>query len=610
MRSLTIDEISILEKNRCQAEDWTKISVGEDFLPETIFNVNFYGEVSLGVFDKQITVEEGFLRHTGIRNATLRDVIIGDNCLIENIGNYISRYDIAEETVITNVGTIATTDGATFGQGNKVAVLNEAGKPNVIIYDGLTSQMASLMTRWLETDEERNAMMELVAKHVAERLPKRGYIGYRVKITNTREIVNTIVDDECEINGASSLSETTLKGSQEASVFVGHDVICENTVMQPGASVVEGAKLSNCLVGEACHIGRGFSAESSLFFANSHLENGEACAAVCGPFSASHHKASLLIGVETSFYNAGSATNYSNHAYKMGPIHQGQLMRGSKTASGAHILLPAKIGPFSMCMGKIQSHPDTMFFPFSYVIGDGKDTWLVPAVNFATAGTWRDINKWPKRDRRPADGRKSIVNTDWLNPLVVELASAGKGVLEHCIKRSPSKDGIIDLKDFHVFIKMSAAERGMKLYEDVVMMFLAENLDSVSAPEDESVIYNPETSWADVGGLIIPLYEVMNLCNDIRSGKIDTVEGAEQRMAKLHSNYSFYKKAYAYNLALYIFDTESLTADLLASIKAKGMEAKERWLDAITRDAEKESKFFYVPKETYYNFISEVRMEE
>ena len=602
MRSLTIDEITILEKNRCQADDWTRISVAEDFSPETLYSVCFYGEVSLGVFDKQIMVEDGFLRHTGIRNATLRDVSIGDNCLIENIGNYISRYDIAEETIITNVGTIATTDGATFGQGNRVAVLNEAGKPNVLLYDSLTSQMASLMTRYAETDVERNAIMDIVAKHVAEHLPKRGTIGYRVKITNTREIVNTIVDDECEINGASSISETTLKGSQEASVFIGHDVICENSIVQPGASVVEGAKLSNCLVGEACHIGRGFSAESSLFFANSHMDNGEACAAVCGPFSASHHKASLLIGVEMSFYNAGSATNFSNHAYKMGPIHQGNLMRGAKTASGAHLLLPANIGPFSMCMGKIQSHPDTTLFPFSYVIGEGRETWLVPAINLATAGTWRDINKWPKRDKRPADGRKSIVNTDWLNPMVVKLALAGKDLLEKGLNEHPSAD-TITFDDFHITVKRTSAQRGMKLYEDFVMMFLAENLDDVSVLKDESVIFYPECSWADMGGLIIPLNEVSDLCNNILSGRINTLEGIEQRMVQLHSNYSFYKKAFAHHIALCIFDTDYLTADQLATLKAKGKDAKERWLEAIKCDAEKESKFCYVPEETYCNFV-------
>ena len=42
--------------------------------------------------------------------------------------------------------------------------------------------------------------------------------------------------------------------------------------------------------------------------------------------------ATLLIGTMLSFYNAGSATNYSNHAYKMGPIHYGTLARGCKTA--------------------------------------------------------------------------------------------------------------------------------------------------------------------------------------------------------------------------------------------------------------------------------------
>ena len=43
MRSLTIDEITILEKNRCQADDWTRISVAEDFSPETLYSVCFYG---------------------------------------------------------------------------------------------------------------------------------------------------------------------------------------------------------------------------------------------------------------------------------------------------------------------------------------------------------------------------------------------------------------------------------------------------------------------------------------------------------------------------------------------------------------------------------------
>lgn len=189
-------------------------------------------------------------------------------------------------------------------------------------------------------------------------------IGDGVSITDTRELTNVIIGDKCEITGAARLSECTLKSTSEASILVSDGVICDNCIIQAGSSVTDFAKLYDSFVGEACHIGRGFTSENSVFFANSHMDNGESCAALCGPFSVSHHKSTLLIGGEYSFYNAGSGTNFSNHAYKMGPIHWGTLMRGSKTASGSHTLWPAQIGTFSMLMGKIQSHPDTRKLPF------------------------------------------------------------------------------------------------------------------------------------------------------------------------------------------------------------------------------------------------------
>ncbi|MDO4934642.1 MAG: DUF4954 family protein, partial [Prevotella sp.] len=331
-RSLTLDEIAAMESQGCTAGDWNTVRVAEAFSPGYVRDVTFCGTVCLGVFDKQIEIGEGFMRQAGIRNAVLRDVTVGDNCLIENIGCYISRYDIAEECYIANVGRMATDDGATYGNGNVVSVLNEAGDGNVIIYDGLTSQMAAFMVAHASDADFMARMRAMVARDVETRRPECGTIGYRVKITNTREIVNTIVGDDCEISGASLISDCTLTGTPEAGTYIGHDVICENTVVAAGASVTDGAKVSCCFIGEACHIGRGFSAENSLFFANSYMANGEACAAFCGPFTVSHHKSTLLIGGMYSFYNAGSGTNFSNHAYKLGPIHYGTLGRGSKTA--------------------------------------------------------------------------------------------------------------------------------------------------------------------------------------------------------------------------------------------------------------------------------------
>lgn len=62
MRSLTVDEIEALERQGCSAEDWTRIGVAEDFCPAYIHNVAFYGDVGLGLFDKQVEVDEGFAR--------------------------------------------------------------------------------------------------------------------------------------------------------------------------------------------------------------------------------------------------------------------------------------------------------------------------------------------------------------------------------------------------------------------------------------------------------------------------------------------------------------------------------------------------------------------
>ena len=125
-RLLNEEEIVILENNGCTAEDWTAINVAEDFQPNYIKDTSFYGEVNLGVFEKNMEVTKGFVKHTGITRSTLRNVTVGDNCLIENVAGYINNYTIGDDCFISNVSIIETTEGATYGEGNLISVLNEA----------------------------------------------------------------------------------------------------------------------------------------------------------------------------------------------------------------------------------------------------------------------------------------------------------------------------------------------------------------------------------------------------------------------------------------------------------------------------------------------------
>ena len=601
-RPLTDDEIITLEEHGCTAEDWTYVNVADDFTPSHIKDVRFCGTVNLGVFEKNVEVGQDFYMHSGVRNATLRNVTIGDNSLVENIGNYISNYVIGEECCIRNVCTIETTAEATFGEGNTISVLNEAGSGNVVLFRGLTSNLAALMVSRPE-DKELSATLKAMAKdYVNSRHTDAGTIGDYVRIINTTEITNTNIADNCEVNGACRLSDCTLAAEADDSVYIGSGVICENSIIADGSSVLNSAKLFNCYVGEACQITNGFTAESSLFFANTYMANGEACAAFCGPFSASHHKSTLLIGCMTSFYNAGSGTNFSNHAYKMGPIHYGTLSRGVKTASGAHIVHPAKIGPFSVCMGKIQNHPDTTALPFSYVIGEGRETHIVPGRNIATVGLYRDINKWPRRDVRIKGSRKSIINYDWLSPLTVNEVVKGRKLLANMRQNAGQKTAFCTA-DGNT-LTANALEKGMKLYAMAVEMYVGEML---ARHEDSTPAAASGTGeWCDLGGLLIPAEEEERLVEKIRYGMIDGIGSVIRMFEAYNDRYGDYQWAFTLNLMKGWLGKDELTEDDFEYFRGRGMAAHEAWLNMIREDAEKEYSLGDVDRATLDKFLAQL----
>lgn len=522
-RNLTINEITELQEHGCRSASWQQIWVDDSFTADNIYNVRFEGEIRLG----------------------------------QNIR-------------IENVGIIRTTDGATFGEDNLTSVKNEAGDGNVILFSRLSSQLAAFMMLSQDNKALCDRLHRIVSDYVNTHRPPCTTIGDNVSITDCRELTNVAIGNDCELCGASRLIDCTLSPAPEAAIYIGDDVIMENVVAQAGSSIVDGAKLYDSFVGEACHIGRGFTAENSVFFANSHMDNGEACAAFCGPFSVSHHKASLLIGGEYSFYNAGSATNFSNHAYKMGPIHYGTMERGSKTASGAHILWPAKIGAFSMVMGKIQTHPDTSLFPFSYIIGKGRSTYLVPGRNLCTVGTYRDVMKWPQRDKRPANRRLSLITFDWLSPYVIERIKAGIETLTDMQEEQGYEAEEYTGDGFR--IKASALQDGIEYYRLALRMY--GNANSTS-------------EWTDLLGLLTPTDALDQLKEDIMDDNIKDITTLESRFNDIYESYAQWK-GFPQN------ETEC-------------EQAHEEWLNAIRKDAEREYEMGDVSEELITEFIAKLK---
>ena len=608
-RQLTQEEIEVLERNSCWAEDWNRVMVAETFKPYGFHRVVFYGDIRLGSFDKQVEVTKGFTKHAGINDATLRNVTVGNDCLIEKVGNFINNYTIGDDCYISNICTMETTEGATYGEGHIVSVLNEMGDGNVILFHDLNSQLAALMVKHFNDKVFKDNITRLINEEIRFTLPERGTIGNGVKIINTKEITNTVVKDDCEINGASRLSDCTIMSSKDASVYIGTGVICENSIISNGCSITNSVKMQDCFVGEACQITNGFPAEASVFFANSFMANGEACAAFCGPFSASHHKSSLLIGGEYSFYNAGSNTNFSNHAYKMGPMHYGTLERGTKTASGAYVLMPAKIGAFSVCFGKLMNHPDMRCLPFAYLMAYGETMYIVPGRNITTVGLYRDIKKWPKRDRRAPSSRKSIINFDWLSPFTVGEIVQGKKILEAL--RKAGGDNVSSYNYHEYIINATSLRKGIKYYDIALRIYMGAVLkravkgDFLGKPTSDIGLGD----WNDLSGLLLPASEEQRLIDDIKNGNVESVKDILNRFKDIDQHYREYQWVWTYRMILDYYGLEELTEPDMQRIREDYVRARRAWIAEIRKDAEKEFAMGDVDQDVFDDFISKLDHE-
>ena len=289
----------------------------------------------------------------------------------------------------------------------------------------------------------------------------------------------------------------------------------------------------------------------------------------------------------------------------MGPVHYGLMERGTKTASGAYILMPANIGTFSVCFGKLMYHPDTRNLPFSYLIAYNDTMYLVPGRNLTTVGLYRDIRKWPKRDMRAHGGRKSIVNFDWLSPFSVGEILRGKRILESL--REASGDDVSTYNYHEYVIKASALRKGIKYYDIALRIYMGAVLKRhiLEKPLSETGTGN----WNDLSGLLLPESEEQRLIDDIINGTIDTTLGVEERFRDINDNYPEYRWAWTYRMMLDYYGLETLTEEDAEKIRQDYVTARRAWIAEIKKDARKEFALGDIEEEVFQNFNDQLDRE-
>ena len=553
-RKLTSEEISQLQKQQCTCDNWDNIEVTQSFAPQYVKHVHFTGKIRMGAFESTFILDGGIPRHSGIYHSSIHNCSIGNNVYISRIHRYIANYQIGDDCYIEDTECITTTGKSSFGNGIRVSVLNETGGRSIAICNKLSSQLAYIMTLYRHRTDTIKRIDQIIQDYTDKISSEYGYIGKQVRIASCGNIKNVHIGSYAQLESVNELENGSINSNIADPVYIGNGVMAKNFILSSGSQVTEATLIENCFIGQGTQLGKHFSIYDSVYFSNCQGFHGEACAIFGGPFTVTHHKSSLLIAGMFSFLNAGSGSNQSNHMYKLGPIHQGVVERGSKTTSDSYILWPAKIGAFSLVMGRHHHHSDTSNLPFSYLIENDDDTYIVPGVNLRSVGTIRDAQKWPKRDKRKDPEKLDQINFNLLSPYTIQKMYAGINILETLKELSGETS---ETYTYHsTIIKHSSLYNGIKYYQMAINKFLGNSIIKrleITPFKSIDEIRNrlkPDSSigagsWVDLSGMIAPQSEIDRLLNDVDSGILSSLEAINQRFQEIHANYYQYEWTWA-----------------------------------------------------------------
>lgn len=598
-RNLRPSEIEVLKAQFCYADDWAQVFVPESFDTNQVHHVRFAGQVQLGAFDKEFCLPGGLKKHSGLRHVTLFNCVIEDNVLIENVQNYIANYRVGEGSLIQNINILLVEGKTSFGNNTEVSVLNETGGREVPVYDGLSASLAYMIALYRHRPKLIGRLSGLISAYAESVASQTGSIGKNSRIINTGTLRNVKVGDYTTIENCTRLENGSINSNKLAPVYIGDSVIAQDFIISSGAYIADGAKIIRCFIGQACHITHGFSAHDSLLFSNCGFENGEACAIFAGPFTVSMHKSSLLIAGMFSFLNAGSGSNQSNHMYKLGPIHQGIVERGSKTTSDSYILWPARVGAFSLVMGRHHHHSDTTDIPFSYLIEKNDETYLVPGVNLRSVGTIRDAQKWPKRDKRTDADQLDMINYNLLSPYTIRKMIKAIETLTNLQGLAGEASEVFYYQNARITGR--ALSKGIELYKLAINKFLGNSLikrlegGAFASIDEVRLRLRPEQpegrgEWVDLSGLILPKQVLETLLDKIEEGTVNSLQEIERFFRKAHKDYYALEWTWAYEAigSYYGTDLQAVTAGQVIELVRQWQTSVIRLDEMLYADARKE----------------------
>ena len=598
---LSDEQTKKLVQQGCTAADWRQVTVSSGCDVARIHNAHFSGVVRIGDTNGVHSVD-GIEMPCGIYSASIANCEIGNHVRIANIGSAISNYLIDDDVLVQDVAALVADQGSSFGNGVELETINEGGGRGVRIINDLTSQTAYVQGMIRHNAVFTKKLEELVEAKAKEAKADKGRIASGARVIHCGTIHNVNIGVKANVHGAQFLENGTINSCVEHPSEIGEAVQAKSFILSEGARVDSGAVLDKVYVGQAVKMGKQYSAENSLFFANCEAFHGEAVSLFGGPYTVTHHKSTLLIAGLFSFYNAGSGTNQSNHMYKLGPVHQGVFERGSKTGSFSYLLLEAHIGAFSVVIGKHYANLDLPNLPFSYITEEDGNSKVVPGMNLVSVGTVRDGEKWPKRDGRKAPKKRDLIIFDVFSPYTVEKMRRGRDELLALSVSVPKEKAYVIYGGAQ--LSRLLLKKGAKFYSMAITRYLQEKImvrvEEALAKEKDwkaamtslepSAALRQSTEWTDISGLLTPRERLASLEAHVAAGAVSSYDALLAEFQAMYDAYRNDEWQYIYEVYAkeYGIQLENVTKEQLLAAAENWENAANSLQGSIIEDSKKE----------------------
>jgi hypothetical protein len=369
VRPLTREEIARLESFANSAEDWTRVRVAEEFDCSRIRHASFHGDVVLGRFADDVTVEEGIHLPAGIYASTLANCVVGHNALVRDV-KLLANYVVGADAILCNCANVTCAPATTFGNGQSLSLGQPSGGHEVPIYAEISLPVAAALACGPSRHDLWQSFARLVADYLGTVASNRGIIEAGAFLRNTPNVHNCYIGRHARVDGATLVTDSTLLSCQLEPAQVLSGACVSHSILQRGSQVATLAIVERSVLMEHARVEQHGKLTASILGPLTSVADGEVATSLLGPSIEFQHQALLVAALWPEGKGKVShGVHVGSHYSDRTRDQKFRLAEGMHLGLGVRIKSPADFSrsPYSIIACGVSALPQHVTFPFALI---------------------------------------------------------------------------------------------------------------------------------------------------------------------------------------------------------------------------------------------------